>query len=112
MKWLKFIFNWIAERFFTMILPTTHDGFVDTTKVILAVVYEFNGRKVFRISMFDQGVLSDHWVEWSQQLENWLMMSGVNVTESISVEKDYIITEEKIHNIPIDIANKTKIRIK
>jgi len=94
-----------------MILPTTPDGFVDTTKVILAVVYEFNGRKVFRISMFDQGVLSDHWVEWSQQLENWLMMSGVNVTESISVKKDYIITEKKIHNVPIDIANKTKIRI-
>jgi len=95
-----------------MNLPTTQDGNIDAAKILLVVVYEFNGKKVFRITILDNGLPSDHWVEWSQQLENWLMISGVNVTEDISVERDLKFKAEKIGNLPKEIANKSKIRIK
>lgn len=111
MKWWKIIIDWL-RKFFMITLPLTQNGNIDATKVTLAVIYEFNGKKVFRISIFDNGVMSDHWVEWSQQLENWLMMSGVNVTENISIQRDFKLTEEKISNLPNNVSNKSKIGFK
>ncbi len=111
MKWWRVFVNWIG-RFFMMNLPTTQDGKIDAVKILLAVVFVFNGKKVFRITILVNGVPSDHWVEWSQQLENWLMMSGVNVTEDISVKSDFKSKEEKIGNLPKEISNKPKIKIK
>lgn len=111
MKWWKIFINWI-RKFFKMLLPTTADGKVDATKVVLAVVYNFNGKRVFRISIIEDGVSSEHWVEWSQQLENWLMCSGVNVTEDISLQQEFNFKLKIISNIPIEIANKAKIGMK
>lgn len=111
MKWWKIIIDWL-RKFFMITLPLTQDGNIDATKVILAVIYEFNGKKVFRISIFDHGAMSDHWVEWSQQLENWLMMSGVNVTENISIQKDFNAVKEQISNLPSNVSDKSKIKLK
>ena len=111
MKWWKVFINWIRKSF-KMNLPTTQDGKIDATKVLLAAIYNLNGKKVFRITIFDNGMAFETWVEWSQQLENWLMMSGVNVTEDISVEGNFKFKEEKIDNLPEDIANKSKVGMK
>ena len=111
MKWWKIFINWL-KRIFKMNLPTTQDGKIDSTKVLLAVVYVFNGKKVFRISILEHGVPIEKWVEWSQQLENWLMMSDVNVTEDISVGMEFKFKEDKNDNMPKEISNKSKIGMK